>query len=87
MAINTHLSIITLNVKRPKTPIKKQRVAEWTIKTRLLRIYIGFPDSSVGKESICNAGNPVWIPGSGRSSGERLATHSSILGLPWWLRR
>ena len=30
----------------------------------------GFPDSSVGKESICNAGDPGSIPGSGRSSGE-----------------
>ena len=29
-----------------------------------------FPDSSVGKESACNAGDPGSIPGSGRSSGE-----------------
>ena len=28
------------------------------------------PDSSVGKESACNAGDPSSIPGSGRSSGE-----------------
>ena len=31
---------------------------------------IGVPDSSVGKESSCNAGDPDLIPGSGRSSGE-----------------
>ena len=30
----------------------------------------GFPDSSVGKESACNAGDPGLIPGSGRSQGE-----------------
>ena len=30
----------------------------------------GFPDSSVGKESACNAGDPGLIPESGRSSGE-----------------
>ena len=30
----------------------------------------GFSDSSVGKESACNAGDPGSIPGSGRSSGE-----------------
>ena len=30
----------------------------------------GFPDSSVGKESACNAGDPGLIPGSGRSAGE-----------------
>ena len=30
----------------------------------------GFPDSSVGKESACNAGDPKSIPGSGRSTAE-----------------
>ena len=44
-----------------------------------------FPDSSVGKESACNAGDPGSIPGSGRSAGERIGTHSSILGLALWL--
>ena len=29
-----------------------------------------YPDSSVGKESTCNAGDPGSIPGSGRSAGE-----------------
>ena len=32
-------------------------------------IYMGFPGSSVGKESTCNAGDPDSIPGSGRSPG------------------
>ena len=31
---------------------------------------MGFPNSSVGKESACNAGDPGSIPGSGRSPGE-----------------
>ena len=30
----------------------------------------GFPDSSVGKECACNAGDPVSIPGLGRSPGK-----------------
>ena len=30
----------------------------------------GFPDSSVGKESACNAGDPGSTPGLGRSTGE-----------------
>ena len=30
----------------------------------------GFPDSSVGKEFACNAGDPGSILGSGRSTGE-----------------
>ena len=33
-------------------------------------IRLDFPDSSVGKESACNAGDSGSIPGSGRSSGE-----------------
>ena len=32
--------------------------------------YTGFPSSSAGKESICNAGHLGSIPGSGRSTGE-----------------
>ena len=31
---------------------------------------MGLPDSSVGKESACNAGDPGSIPGLGRSTGE-----------------
>ena len=31
---------------------------------------VSFSDSSVGKESTCNAGDPSSIPGSGRSAGE-----------------
>ena len=35
-----------------------------------LKTSISSPDSSVGKESACNAGNPSSIPGLGRSLGE-----------------
>ena len=42
----------------------------------------GFLDSSVGKESACNAGDPTLIPGSGRSAGEGTGYPLSILGLP-----
>ena len=31
---------------------------------------MGFPDSSIGKESACKAGDPISIPGLGRSPGE-----------------
>ena len=34
------------------------------------RLSWGFPNSSVGKESICNAGDPGSIPGLGRSPRE-----------------
>ena len=33
-------------------------------------IYMGFPGSSAGKESACEAGDPGSIPVSGRSTGE-----------------
>ena len=32
----------------------------------------GFTDSSVDKESACNAGDPGLIPGPGRFAGERM---------------
>ena len=33
----------------------------------------GFPGSSAGKESACNAGDPGLIPRSGRSAGEGIS--------------
>ena len=33
-------------------------------------VFLDFPDSSVGKESACNAGDLGSIPGLGRSPGE-----------------
>ena len=35
-----------------------------------LAVYQGFPGSSAGKESACNAGDPSLIPRLGRSTGE-----------------
>ena len=42
----------------------------------------GFPVSSAGKESTCNAGDPGSIPGLRRSAGEDLPT-PVFLGFPW----
>ena len=33
---------------------------------------MGFPNSPVGRESVCNTGDPSSIPGLGRSTGERI---------------
>ena len=33
---------------------------------------MGFPGSSAGKESACNAGDPGLISGSGRSPGKKI---------------
>ena len=35
-----------------------------------MMMYMGFPGSSDGKDSACNAGDLGSIPGSGRSPGE-----------------
>ena len=40
---------------------------------------LGFPHSSVGKESACNAGDLALIPGLGRSLEKEMATDSIIL--------
>ena len=45
-------------------------------------IWCLLPDSSVGKESACNAGDPSSIPGLGRSPGEGIGYPLQILGLP-----
>ena len=44
----------------------------WNITSifQLLLTLPGFPVSSAGKESTCNAGDPGLIPGLGRSAGE-----------------
>ena len=42
---------------------------------------MGFPDSSGGKESSCNAGNPGSIPGLGRSPGEGMGYPLQYSGL------
>ena len=44
--------------------------AESDVTEQLSLSLLGFPGSSVGKESACNAGDHGWIPGSGRSARE-----------------
>ena len=46
------------------------RLGTWVNKIILLRVCMGFSDSSVGRESACNAGDPSSIPASGRSARE-----------------
>ena len=47
--------------------------------------HLGLPCWLSSKESASNASNLGWIPGSGRSPEEEMATHSSILAwrIPW----
>ena len=43
---------------------------------------LGFPGSSVGKESTCNEGDPGSIPGLGRSVGEGIGYPLEYYGFP-----
>ena len=45
-------------------------ICSWVCIKYIVCIQEGFPDSSVGKESACNAGDPGSIPGLGRSLEE-----------------
>jgi len=51
----------------------------------IMLLYKGFPHSSVGKESACNAGDPGFIPGSGRSPGKGngRSLQYSCWRMPW----
>ena len=57
--------------------IFQARILEWgatafsVLMTRTLEM-MGFPDSSVGKQSACNTGDPGSIPTSESSPGERI---------------
>ena len=41
-----------------------------TLNEKFIDNFKGFPVSSIGKESACNAGDLGLIPGLGRSTGE-----------------
>ena len=44
---------------------------------------MGFPGSSAGKESACNAGDPSSIPGLGSSPGEGIGLPTPVfMGFP-----
>ena len=44
-------------------------------------VFQGFLDTSAGKESACNAGDPCLIPASGRSTGEGIGYPLQYSGL------
>ena len=62
----THSSIRAWKIPWTIESMESQRVGhKWATFT-----FLGFPGSSAGKESACNAGDPSLIPGKGRSTGE-----------------
>ena len=57
---------ITQNICNSSISVRNLHANNWYF----IWIVLGFPNSSVDKESACNAGDPGLIPGSGRSAGE-----------------
>ena len=62
---SAHLSTVTFWWTDPITLVLDS--VKTTPELLSLSIWDGFPASSAGKESACNAGGPCSIPGSGRS--------------------
>ena len=62
------LAYLTLS----SSPSKPRGLALLPPRFKTAKMWKGFPGSSAGKESACNAGDPSLTPGSGRSPGERI---------------
>lgn len=54
------------------------RRSSWNLVQKVGFVLWGFPDSSVGKGSTSNAGDPGLRPGLGRPAGEGKAIHSGF---------
>ena len=71
--------------------VRKLPLVPWCVQKNLTlpKERCGFPDNSVGKESACNSGTPVWFLGQEDPLEKGKATHFSILAwrIPWtvWL--
>ena len=78
MEKNTYVSLNHFNVQQNLAQYCKSTIGQ--LNKFLKNNKMGFSGSSDGKESACNAGDPGSIPGSGRPSGEGLATPSRGAG-------
>ena len=67
---NTRMSLVVILIRECRVEIWE---ASW--------YWWGFHDSSVGKESACNTGDPGSIPGSGRFAGEGIGYSLQYSGL------
>ena len=67
---HTHAPVYFLQESRHETLVLPSDTSDPPVSDELHGSYMGFSDSSVGKESACNAGDPSWIPGWGRSTRE-----------------
>ena len=70
ICIRLYHSQITASVPKSGLPMERSLLFRQLIPVYAPIAALGFPDSSVGKESVCNGGDPSSIPGPGRSPGE-----------------
>ena len=85
-SILQHSAFFMVQLSDLYTTIEKTiALTKRTFVGKMMSLGLGFHDSSVGKESTCNVGDPGSIPGARRSAGEGIGYPSSILGLPLWL--
>ena len=85
--------VMKCNLKKNSKPCVSLKLEKHLLKTGEAnsdqkdqgKVTRALPCGSAGNESACNARDLGLIPGSGRSPGEGLATHSSILAwrIPW----
>ena len=66
-------------IKHKHIHVHSHTTEQSTMKQFCLELYYVFPDSSVGKESACNAGKQVESRGREDPPQKEMATHSSIL--------
>ena len=62
-----------INIEIMSIDVEMISIADYSFKVNLsktLSLIKGFPDSSVGKESVCHTGDPGSILGLGKSPGE-----------------
>ena len=70
--------------KKASMPNSPKALVSWVLGRKELEttwLSRGFPDSSAGKESACNAGDPGLILGLGRSPGEGIGYPLQYSGL------
>ena len=80
---NLVYSYLNTSLAQVKIRTQEQEELHLCIFTEVVFKNQGFPGSSAGKESACNAGDPSLIPGSGSSSGEGIGLPTPLfLGFP-----
>ena len=71
---------ICLQCRRPQFNSCVRKIC-WRRERLPIRVLLGFPCGSAGKESTCNLGDLSLIPGLGRSPGERKSYQFQYSGL------